>query len=1077
MSFNQGFSSKFFNYFFGLIFLWACSGGSDSPTEPQEPAPVANFTATPTTLIQGQAVTFTSTSTGTITSYAWNVDADPAIEATTATYEHTYTEVGTYSITLTVTGPGGSNPKTVADMITVASAAPTPTTATTQTTQEDNVTTISLTATDPNGEALTFAITTDPSNGTATLSGADVTYTPNANFYGTDSFAYTASNGTYTSDPVTITITVTGEDDGDPTTNDVSATTDEDTVVTVDLDASEIDGDNYSFSIISQPSNGTLGSINGNQVEYTPNQDFNGTDTFTFEATDDKTSRRNVATATITVNAVNDAPVTTNQTASTDDDTAVEITLTATDVENDNLTFTIVSDVSNGTTSLSGATVTYTSTANFNGTDTFTFKANDGTDDSNTSTVTITVSGGNNNSAPTTSNVTGSTNEDSTVSVTLNGSDSDGDSLTYTLVTNPANGSASISGSSLSYTPGQDWAGTDTFTYKANDGTVDSNTSNIEITVENLNPDAVTLNTLDNRWNGSSLEMSWSQSADAYFAEYRVWEDDDPNFQSASLVEQITNVNTVTYNYGATPGTKNYYLIQVVDQFGGETSSNVQQADTFWRFEYSYSTGNNIDDLGSKIIALSDGGFVIIGSSCDLSGTSCDGTIYKINQFGDPIWAYSTGEGSYDDFLIDGYETSNGDIIAVGNTLYTTGWGSDILYVRLTSGGSERYTFNIDWDYNVLGDQDDSNGSSDYGLDLIEDSNGDIYIAGGTTISDSGTNIDPFMLRLSDSGSGLSILGSRTWDNIYAADHDAYWVALDHSPSVGDDMSALQIEDASGNGVAVYGAYFNDDLSAMTWSSNPYTSNSEVFVYDVARYGDWHSMAITSLGSAGYEYENVGWTGDTQDFKNVLNNSNSSSYNDIYARTLTLSSDNNYLVSGFATELSSNDVVGLFGKSLTSGGFEYAWAEKAHTNTTGASPAQFTEYISQEYSLYDGGILIGGHEYGAYASENGYNFYFTKYDSDGYRVLLDYDPGRQLFDYLTPSRSKPKRAKLDKSNYNEHIRYDGLNDTVGENILDELRQSVNNKSSLSDLEMKMLRREKTQNLKKNFFKRVGYFKK
>ena len=152
-------------------------------------------------------------------------------EGTTATYEHTYTEVGTYSITLTVTGPGGSNPKTVADMITVASAVPTPTTSTSQTVQEDGSVTISLTATDPNGQAVTFAITTDPTNGTATLSGADVTYTPNANFYGTDSFAYTASNGTYTSDPVTITITVEGEDDGNPTTNDVSATTDEDTVV------------------------------------------------------------------------------------------------------------------------------------------------------------------------------------------------------------------------------------------------------------------------------------------------------------------------------------------------------------------------------------------------------------------------------------------------------------------------------------------------------------------------------------------------------------------------------------------------------------------------------------------------------------------------------------------------------------------------------------------------------------------------------------------------------------------------------------------------------------------------------
>jgi PKD repeat protein len=383
--------------FFSILFLWTCGGGgSKAPTEPVEPAPVSNFTATPTSGLQPLEVVFTSTATGTIASYAWNVDADTDIEGTAATYTHTYTDAGTYGVTLTVTGPGGSNPKTVADMITVTSAAPTPTTATTQTTQEDGSTTISLTATDPNGQTVTFAITTDPTNGTATLSGTDITYTPNANFYGTDSVDYTASNGTYTSDPVTITITVTGEDDGNPTTNDVSATTDEDTAVTVNLDATEIDGDNYSFSIVSQPSNGTLGSINGNQVEYTPNANWNGTDTFTFEATDDRTSRRNVATATITVNAVNDAPEVSNVSASTNslqsfNSESVEINLQGIDVEGDELTFSIVSDVSNGSTSLSGSTITYTPNANYDGTDTFTYKANDGQLDSDTASGTITV--------------------------------------------------------------------------------------------------------------------------------------------------------------------------------------------------------------------------------------------------------------------------------------------------------------------------------------------------------------------------------------------------------------------------------------------------------------------------------------------------------------------------------------------------------------------------------------------------------------------------------------------------------------------------------------------------------------
>ena len=111
-----------------ILFIWTCGGGggSKAPTEPTEPPPVSNFTATPTSGLQPLEVVFTSTATGTIASYAWNVDTDTAIEGTTATYTHTYTDVGTYGVTLTVTGPGGSNPKTVADMITVTSAAPMP---------------------------------------------------------------------------------------------------------------------------------------------------------------------------------------------------------------------------------------------------------------------------------------------------------------------------------------------------------------------------------------------------------------------------------------------------------------------------------------------------------------------------------------------------------------------------------------------------------------------------------------------------------------------------------------------------------------------------------------------------------------------------------------------------------------------------------------------------------------------------------------------------------------------------------------------------------------------------------------
>ena len=88
--------------------------------------------------------------------------------------------------------------------------------------------------------------------------------------------------------------------------------------------------------------------------------------------------------------AVNNAPTVANVNATTSEDTAVEITLTGTDLDGDDLTFS-VSDPTNGTVSKDGAVVTYTPNTNFTGTDTFTYTANDGTIDSSEASITVTV--------------------------------------------------------------------------------------------------------------------------------------------------------------------------------------------------------------------------------------------------------------------------------------------------------------------------------------------------------------------------------------------------------------------------------------------------------------------------------------------------------------------------------------------------------------------------------------------------------------------------------------------------------------------------------------------------------------
>src|SRR5205823_4125024 len=96
-------------------------------------------------------------------------------------------------------------------------------------------------------------------------------------------------------------------------------------------------------------------------------------------------------TFTITITAVNDAPVANAQAVATTEDTAMPITLAASDVDGDALTYSVVIGPAHGTLSGTPPAVTYTPAANYNGPDSFTFKANDGTLDSNVATVSITV--------------------------------------------------------------------------------------------------------------------------------------------------------------------------------------------------------------------------------------------------------------------------------------------------------------------------------------------------------------------------------------------------------------------------------------------------------------------------------------------------------------------------------------------------------------------------------------------------------------------------------------------------------------------------------------------------------------
>jgi hypothetical protein len=390
-----------------LAFLSACGGssGGSSPPPPPPPAntaPVVNAGADATIQLPEDSVALDATVTddglpsNTLT-YTWSVSSGPAgatfADASAEDTTVTFVDAGTYVLELTASDSALQGSDTVQVTVEPAVVVNNPPTANSQSvsTPEDTPASITLTGTDPDGDSLTFAIGTGPTSGTLSGTAPNVTYTPNANFSGADSFTFTVNDGTVDSAAATVSITVTAANDA-PTADPQSVSTAEDTALPITLTGSDPDGDALTFAIATQPTNGTLSGTAPN-VTYTPNADFNGADSFTFTV-NDGTVDSAAATVSITVTAANDAPTADAQPVSTDEDVPVDITLTGSDPDGDALTFAIATGPTSGT--LSGTLdgdelVTYTPNAGFTGADSFTFTVNDGTQNSAPATVSITV--------------------------------------------------------------------------------------------------------------------------------------------------------------------------------------------------------------------------------------------------------------------------------------------------------------------------------------------------------------------------------------------------------------------------------------------------------------------------------------------------------------------------------------------------------------------------------------------------------------------------------------------------------------------------------------------------------------
>ncbi|KTF15491.1 Ig-like domain-containing protein, partial [Pseudoalteromonas sp. H105] len=367
---------------------------------------------------------------------------------------------------------------------------------------------------DPESNLVASSVTvkTQPTKGQLSIANGVVTFTPNSNVNGSDSFTYTVKDSTLAeSNEAIVNIDITPVNDA-PIVSNFNEMVDEDTATNAiqvrggatDIEDTIPTGD---IAVVAQPAKGSV-SIDQNDgtLIYTPAANENGQDTFTYTIADSEGLASNTATVTINIGAVNDRPVVVDDAVTTDEDTATSIAILTNDSDVEDQGFNganvLLEDKGDGVGEYSFASVSVnadgslaiTPKTNINGVYSFTYTVTDSEGlASEAATVTLTINAI--NDAPVALDNTAQLQEEGQFEVNVLGNDSDvdeGDSLdvsSVTVVSDATNGQTSVTNTgAIIYTANANFFGNDSFTYTVKDsqGAV-SNVATVTMTVTSVN--------------------------------------------------------------------------------------------------------------------------------------------------------------------------------------------------------------------------------------------------------------------------------------------------------------------------------------------------------------------------------------------------------------------------------------------------------------------------------------------------------------------------------------------------------------------------------------------------------------
>jgi hypothetical protein len=679
-----------------------------------------------------------------------------------------------------------------------------------------------INATDIENDALTFqAISVNNATYVLVDNNNELAYYPNQDFNGQDTFQYTVSDGTDESNTGTITVNISAVNDPPQALDITVDSIYEDTAhnflfeegmigentggfTGIDVDNNPYSGQTLDFILVSQPSNGNL-SIDGSTISigdllndksssselnilYTPNNNFYGTDSFTYKSNDGELDSNNVGTATITFVPVNDAPVTTDISATTYEDTSLlihfEDGVNIIDIDNEiaqgEVTGSIVSLPANGnlykwngddntpdTTMLTVGDqlensaglikAWYVPNSNFNGTDTFTYQASDGTDTSEEKTVEINIVsvktfGGENfelaNSVIQTSDggylIGGQTESfgDGGYDIYLVKTDASGTeewSQTFggenndvaTSVIQALDGGYLLAGSTRSFGNGSsdmylvktDANGTEEW-FKTFGGTAYDYAYSIFQTSDggyliggqtesfgNGSSDMYLVKT------DASGNEEWSKTfgGENNDSAYSVIQTSDGGYLLGGRTESFGNGNNDMYlvktdangteewfkTFGGTANHYAYSILQtsdggyllggVTNSFGnGEYDMHLVKTDASGTEEWSQTFGGENFELANSVIQTSDGGYLIGGQTESFGNRDSDMYLVKTDANGTEEWSQTYGGGS-DDAAYSVIQTSDGGYLLAGSTRSFGSGDSDMYLVKTDSEGNQEW--------------------------------------------------------------------------------------------------------------------------------------------------------------------------------------------------------------------------------------------------------------------------------------------------------------------------------------------------------------------------------------------------